>query len=130
MAFRLPNNYITSSQYVAVGVSIPFNNLSVFNQTFTTVDQIRSNIINFLLTNRGERVLNPTFGFNLENYVYENINPDLTDSLKVVLRSAITSNFPVNVNEIQVNPLPDLNTINIVINYTISNVSQTISITL
>ena len=37
----------------AVGVSIPFNNNSVFFSTYTTQDAIRNNLINFFLTNKG-----------------------------------------------------------------------------
>ena len=32
---------------VAVGVSIPFSGVAVFNQTYLTKDQIKSNLINF-----------------------------------------------------------------------------------
>ena len=54
--------YIISSKFpvdtlpdVAVGVSIPFSGKAVFNQTYLTKDQIKSNLINFFLTNKGER---------------------------------------------------------------------------
>ena len=43
----------------AVGFSLPFNGPAVFNPTFTTREQTKSNLINYLLTNRGERVFNP-----------------------------------------------------------------------
>ena len=45
----------------AVGVSLPFNGPAVFNPTFTTREQTKSNLINYLLTNLGERVFNPNF---------------------------------------------------------------------
>ena len=46
MAYRIPNkNPIDIGSSVAIGVSIPFNTPQVFTQTYTTQDQIRSNII-------------------------------------------------------------------------------------
>ena len=74
MAYRVPNiNPIDAGQNIAIGVSIPFNSPSVFNQTYTTSDQLKSNIINFLLTNPGERYLQPTYGSSLQRYLFSNI---------------------------------------------------------
>jgi hypothetical protein len=55
----------------AIGISIPFNAGGVFNQTFSTKDQVRSNLINFLLTYKGERILNPEFGADLPKLLFE-----------------------------------------------------------
>jgi hypothetical protein len=50
MAFRIPNRFtVDIDARQAIGVSIPFSSPSVFNQTFTTADQIKSNLINYLL---------------------------------------------------------------------------------
>ena len=41
-----------------IGINVLFNNgTSVFNQTFTTKDQVKSNLINYILTDKGERFL-------------------------------------------------------------------------
>ena len=55
----------------AVGVAIPFNNAAVFTSNYTTSKQLQSNLINFFLTNRGERVLDPTYGANLRATIFE-----------------------------------------------------------
>jgi hypothetical protein len=47
---------------VAVGVNLPFSGPAVFISNYQTKDAIKNNLINFFLTNPGERVLNPTFG--------------------------------------------------------------------
>ena len=57
----------------AIGVSLPFTGLGVFNSTFTTRDAVKNNLINFFLTGKGERFLNPTFGTGLRNLLFENI---------------------------------------------------------
>ena len=39
-----------------IGFGFPLNAPAVFNPTYQTKDQIKANLINYILTNRGERV--------------------------------------------------------------------------
>ena len=133
MAYRIPNkNPIDVGSKVAIGVSIPFNGTSIFNTTYSTQDQIKSNIINFLLTNQGERVLNPIFGASLEQYIFETITPTTTKNLENIVKTAISTEFPgVRLNSVTVTPLYDSNTISIKIDYSIYNgLQDTINIIL
>ena len=54
----------------AVGVSLPFSGKAVFNSTFETKEAIKTNLINYFLTGRGERFLNPTFGNKLQTLLF------------------------------------------------------------
>ena len=65
-------NPIDQQTDVAVGVSLPFNNPEVFTSTYTTKEQLKSNMLNVLLTEPGERVYKPNFGVGLRNYLFEN----------------------------------------------------------
>tara|TARA_R110000782_G_scaffold87008_3_gene168459 strand:- start:990 stop:1397 length:408 start_codon:yes stop_codon:yes gene_type:complete len=106
----------------AVGFSLPFNGPAVFNPTFTTRAQIKSNLINYLLTNRGERVFQPNFGADLRNLVFENILDRTTDELQERIQNDINFYFPqVVVAEIQFNNQPDNNSINFTLTYDIVN---------
>jgi|TARA_R110001592_G_scaffold54756_1_gene167696 phage baseplate assembly protein W len=106
----------------AVGFSLPFNGPAVFNPTFTTRAQIKSNLINYLLTNRGERVFQPNFGADLRNLVFENILDRTTDELQERIQNDINFFFPqVVVAEIQFNNQPDNNSINFTLTYDIVN---------
>ena len=106
----------------AVGFSLPFNGPAVFNPTFTTRAQIKSNLINYLLTNRGERVFQPNFGADLRNLVFENILDRTTDELQERIQNDINFYFPqVIVAEIQFNNQPDNNSINFTLTYDIVN---------
>jgi len=58
---------------VAVGVTFPFDGPAVFNQSFTTKEQVKSNLINLLLTSPGERLMNPNFGVGIRNLLFEQI---------------------------------------------------------
>ena len=123
MARIIQSKYpIDSVARKAIGFSLPFNGPAVFNPTFTTRAQIKSNLINYLLTNRGERVFNPNFGANLRALIFENILDRTTDELKERIQNDIALFFPqVTIAEIQFNNQPDDNTINFTLTYTIQN---------
>jgi phage baseplate assembly protein W len=123
MAYRIPNkNPIDVGSRVAIGVSLPFNAPQTFTQTFTTQEQIKSNIINYVLTDRGERVFNPTFGSNIRASIFENITPTLLQNIQNALQGDLQLNFPnVNFQNIVITPDYDENTINISIPYSIYN---------
>lgn len=123
MAYRIPNkNPIDVGSRVAIGVSLPFNTPQVFTQTYTTQEQIKSNIINYVLTDRGERVFNPTFGSNIRASVFENITPNLLQNLQITLQDDLKMNFPsVNFYKVEITPNYDTNVINIAIYYSVYN---------
>jgi phage baseplate assembly protein W len=104
---------------------------SVFNSTYTTVDQIKSNIINYVLTNKGERVLNPNFGSNLRKFIFENITESNLRALEIKLTNDIRDNFPsVNVTSITLTPAYEDNAIQLDIVYSIyGSEAQNIQIT-
>jgi|TARA_R110000824_G_scaffold96924_13_gene231779 phage baseplate assembly protein W len=106
----------------AVGFSLPFNGPAVFNPTYTTREQTKSNLINYLLTNRGERVFRPSFGADLRTLLFENVLDLTTDELKERIQSDINLFFPqVIVAQIIFNNQPDNNSINFTLIYDIVN---------
>lgn len=115
----------------AIGVGIPFNAKGVFRLNYTTQDQIKSNLINFFLTNRGERVLNPTFGGNLRATIFEQLSENTIDSLEDIIRESLSQYFPrVIVRDLQLTADAEYNTLNIVLTYAVSqtNIEDTINI--
>ena len=66
----------------AVGVALPFQGRAVFNSTFTTKDATKSNLINFFLTGKNERVFNVDFGAGLRNFLFEAITEDKIEAIK------------------------------------------------
>jgi phage baseplate assembly protein W len=104
---------------------------SVFNSTYTTTDQIKSNIINYVLTNKGERVLNPNFGSNLRKFIFENITESNLRALEIKLTNDIRNNFPsVNVISITLTSAYEDNAIQLNIVYSIyGSEAQNIQIT-
>lgn len=119
-------NPLDTQQNIAIGVSIPFNGTPVYNSTYTTKDQINSNIINWALTNRGERYFNPNFGGNIRSFLFEQ-SPSL-DQLHDFLTDNLALLFPqVTVNDVEVN-VNDDNSVGIIISYSVGNTSDQVNI--
>tara|TARA_R110000765_G_scaffold260983_1_gene361056 strand:- start:173 stop:592 length:420 start_codon:yes stop_codon:yes gene_type:complete len=70
-------NPLDADENVAIGVTFPFNGNAVFNSSFSTKEQVKSNLLNVLLTDPGERVMEPTFGVGVKRLLFEqNINEE------------------------------------------------------
>jgi|TARA_B110000858_G_scaffold185134_1_gene227029 hypothetical protein len=109
-----------------VGVSIPFNAPGVFTTTYTTQKATQSNLINFFLTNKNERYLNPTFGGDLRAFIFEQIANDNIEGLKEDLNSQIELYFNnIQIKELNVLSNPDTNAINIEMTYNILGTGMT-----
>jgi phage baseplate assembly protein W len=134
MATRIQNRFpIDTKPRVAVGVSIPFNGPAVFNSTYQTKDQIKSNLLNYFMTNRGERLFNPSFGANLRATVFEQITANNIDGIKLTVSADIKRFFPmVTVNSLDVYGTEDLHVIQITLNYSVINfgINDTLELTL
>lgn len=108
---------------IGIGIALPFNNHNVFTTNYTTKDQVRSNLINFLLTNKNERVMNPNFGADLRSLVFSQI--DDLDSLKNIISDRISLYVDkILINEINILPDIDKNLVKISILYGIKNNPQ------
>ena len=115
----------------AVGVAIPFNNAAVFTSNYTTSRQLNSNIINFFLTNRGERVLDPTYGANLRATIFEQITEGNLDALRAKIETDLATNFPdVRLANLEILGSEDLNTIQVDITYTVVLSGETDTVSL
>ena len=110
----------------AVGFGFPLNGPAVFVPTYTTREQTKSNLINYLLTDRGERIFNPNFGADLRSLVFENIVDNTTEDLQSRIQNDIALLFPqIIIDQIQFNNDPDSNTINFTLTYQIENFGVT-----
>lgn len=106
----------------ALGVAIPFQSDNVFTSVYTTAEQTKYNIINFMLTDRRERPFNPNFGAGLRSRLFEQITQDDLDSLKQTVSNQIEAYFPnVQVNSLNIVGNPDDHTITITMTYSLKN---------
>lgn len=90
----------------AIGVVFPFDAEAVFHSSYTTKEQIKSNLINVLLTEPGERVMEPDFGVGLKLLLFEqNIDKE---GIKSKIQAQVNLYIPeIEVSEINVNFVPD-----------------------
>lgn len=105
----------------AIGIQLPFTSPSVFISTFQTKDAIKTNLLNFLLTEPGERYLNPTFGSYLQRLLFEPLTEETPDNVARGLREILSQNFPrIEATDIKVIPLIEISGIQIIIRYKVT----------
>ena len=121
MAFNAKRiNPIDQQPSKAVGISLPFSGKAVFNSTFETKEAIKSNLINYLLTGRGERYMNPTFGSGLRNQMFTNVNRENLSTLEVQIAQELEDFFPsLSISKLNITGVPDSNMISLSLNFLI-----------
>lgn len=106
----------------AIGVKIPFSAGNVFNQTYQTKEAIKINLVNYFLTGKGERVLNPNFGSGLKNLLFENIVEDDIETVREVILEEVDTYFPnIVVNDLNIETSTENNTVVFSLRYSIPN---------
>lgn len=123
MAYQVRNiNPLDLKPSTGIGVSIPFSSKSVFTTVYTTQEQLKYNIINYLLTGRKERVFSPNFGAGLRDLLFEQITEETSQSIEISIRTGIEINFPnINIIDLSITTDQDRNTIYVSFSYEIIN---------
>ena len=115
-------NPIDLNPNLAVGVNLPFSGPSVFKSNYLTSDAIKNNLINYFLTNPGERPLNPTFGGGLRSFIFQQISENSLDGLKENVSLKLETYFPnVIINSLDVLKRDDENSVVVQLKYSIAN---------
>jgi phage baseplate assembly protein W len=132
MAYNLKQiNVLDLRPSTGVGVALPFNTPAVFQTVFTTREQLKYNIINYLLTNNRERIFNPNFGANIRSSVFEQITTETADALDIQIRNGIAQYFPnVAITDLTISGEPDQSLLTIQFSYTLTNTGQSDNITI
>lgn len=103
---------------IAIGVSLPFSKPSAFRSTYSTKEQVKHNLINLLLTNKGERVENPEFGCDIKKNIFDFINNDNVSKIENNIKTGVAIFIPeINLGNISITPTPDQHVINIKVEY-------------
>mgnify|MGYP001465237315 FL=1 len=79
-----------------IGITIPIENGNngFFAQSYDTITQIKTNIINLLNTKQGERRFQPTFGCRLWNLTFEQNVDTLSDIANNIISEDISMWIP------------------------------------
>jgi len=107
---------------VAIGFNLPINGEAVFTSNYQTREAIKNNLINFFLTNPGERIGNPEFGAGLREYIFTQMVDGNMDYIKEDIQNKISINFAnISLNAINILQDPNNNLIKVDIKYSILN---------
>lgn len=132
MAYGLRNiNVLDLRPSTGIGVALPFDAPGVFRTVYNTKEQLRYNIINFLLTDRRERIFNANFGANIRATLFEQITEETTDNLDNTIRTGIASYFPnVVITQLTFKRDPNKNLLLIQFSYTVNNTGESDNISI
>jgi phage baseplate assembly protein W len=85
------NSSVKTNPDVAVGIKLPLVDAGgrLFDLSYTTTDQILSNLKNLVLTRKGERIMEPYFGTDVYDSLFNNITPDVLSNIKTSISEAI-----------------------------------------
>ena len=132
MAYNIVNiNPLDLQPSKGVGIKVPFDGTTGLNITYTTKDAVKSNILNFFLTGKKERIMNPIFGAGIREKLFEQITQGTTQNIEDIISFGLKEYFPqIELNSLVVNASPDQNIIQVYFTYSIlnTNISDEISI--
>jgi|TARA_Y100001963_G_scaffold158194_1_gene256997 phage baseplate assembly protein W len=90
---------------IKVGVALPLNEVNMFKGTDTIKEQAKTNLINVLLTEPGERVYEPTYGVGIKQMLFEqspnenNLNEKINQQVNIHIPEITIVDTKVNFNE-------------------------------
>lgn len=118
----------------ALGLTLPLQlgSNGYFENTTDVLTQIKSNLINLLLTRKGERVFQPNFGCDIYLYIFESQTDDNISNIQSSIESAVQAWMPfVSVKGIEVIKNPDKNILKLQITFNLktnANIGGTITL--
>jgi outer membrane protein W len=110
-----------------IGISIQFQQPEVFMSTYTTTQQVKNQLINYILTNPGERMFQPYYGAGIRQGLFEQNQIDFS-GLEETLKTGIEQNVQnIVVKSVNTSSTGD-NTINIGITYSINGIVDELNV--
>jgi len=103
-------------------INITFKKHPVTNDIVISKDAsaIKQSIVNLLLTNKGERLMNPTYGSDIRSYLFEPMDYGTANQIKNNIRDTIETFEPrISILQISATPNFDDNGFDIIMTYRI-----------
>jgi len=93
---------------IFIGLDLPIRKSDgvdgYFASTNSTIAAVKNNIRNILLTNKGERFLQPNIGLNLRKYLFEQFTEDTMETIRVEIIDTFQNWLPfVEIKDLRVN---------------------------
>ncbi len=122
----------TGKAYLGTGWSFPptFDKASRSVELVSAEDDIWQSLYILLSTSLGERVMQPTYGCNLTELLFETLSPNVASNIKELLRTAIVYHEPrIRLNQINLSLSQELaGVVNIAVDYTILSTNSRFSL--
>ena len=97
--------------------------------SYKNEDSVKRSIRNILLTDKGERFFNPTFGSDIRKMLFENFSPSTEQVVADLIKTAIGNHEPrANVIDVNVSGDPDQNSMYINIVFSVINKAEPVTL--
>ena len=123
MAIEVRINPIDFELNTAIGIDLPMNSSSgtSFKLNYLSIDQAVANAKNLLLTNRGERIMQPDFVCDLSKTLFQNITEELMVDIENRIRTSFEYWLPyIFINKFTIDENTDANRVNIVLSISLA----------
>ena len=132
-AYQFQKSTFDINKNQTIGLAFPLVNGGNFTRTNNLSDQVKANIINVLLTERGERPMQPTIGCDIRKSLFENFSPQTIVMAKQQIAETIGQYEPrAELINIEASADEDNNALNITILFSLinSDIEETLSLVL
>jgi phage baseplate assembly protein W len=93
MSYVLPKRIVkdTDSEFdnYAYGFQYPTNGGTLFEPTYDSFEQARTNLRNLLLTRKGERIMQPDFGTGLHELLFEPMDTEYEQQIQNAIITSV-----------------------------------------
>lgn len=80
---------------LGIGINTVSDSNGIFSVNYTTLSQVKFNLINLILTRKGERVMQPEFGCDIWQLLFEQIVPEeLNTRIEATIIDAVSIWLP------------------------------------
>jgi len=111
---------------LGIGINKRSDRAGIFSVNYTTLSQAKDNLKNLILTKKGERIFNPSFGCDIHKVLFEQIDSELIENkIENSILESVSNWLPyLNINEIIFdydNNDIDLNRVNLEIKFSLNS---------
>lgn len=93
-------------------------------------EAVKTSIRNLILTNKYERLFQPTLGGNIRKYLFENFSPQTQDGIQSEIRNVIENYEPrARLIDVVATPYPDQNAYVVTIQFYLINTNNAVTLT-
>lgn len=114
-----------SAQPYGIALPISIGQSGYFNQTYSALEQVKTNLNLLLKTKKGERRMNPDFGSGMWSVLFEQITDDIGPIIDSTIRKDVGRWMSyVKVSSVEVVKFPDnnYNKLNVSVKFTVPSI--------